>query len=315
MFARGNVASATLLIEALEEFKNVSGLVPSMPKSTAFFCNVANHVKNSILQVMPFEEGKLPIKYLGVSLISWQLVTSMLSSLHVYWASMFILPAGIIHDIEKLMNGFLWCLGEMKREACGMLESMLMSVGDGGKSSKFAVGFVLTCGIVLVMEKVLLLGLIANNSWKWPVAWYNLFPVLNQVALIELNNDHVDKLYWKTLDGQEKEFSIRSVWDNIRAHRDEVGWDDIIAWIVSISKFKTVSSVVGSLVLAASSYYVWQERSNRLFSKGERRVEELRDIITDVVRLKLASLRFKSTARVERLITFWKLPSFVMNTN
>ncbi|GKA17566.1 hypothetical protein Tco_0697403 [Tanacetum coccineum] len=83
--------------------------------------------------------------------------------------------------------------------------------------------------------------------------------------------------------------------------------DDIIVWIVPISKFKTVSSVVGRLVLAASSYYVWQERNNRLFSKGERRVEELRDIITDVVRLKLASLRFKSTARVERLRTFWKL--------
>ena len=29
--------------------------------------------------------------------------------------SVFILPAGIIHDIEQLMNGFLWCQGDMKR--------------------------------------------------------------------------------------------------------------------------------------------------------------------------------------------------------
>ncbi|GJR70491.1 hypothetical protein Tco_0016556 [Tanacetum coccineum] len=49
--------SATLLMEALEEFKSVPGLVPNMPKSTAFFYNVANHVKNLILQVMPFEEA------------------------------------------------------------------------------------------------------------------------------------------------------------------------------------------------------------------------------------------------------------------
>ena len=35
--------------------------------------------------------------------------------MHLYWASVFILPAGIIHDIEQLMCGFLWCQGEMKR--------------------------------------------------------------------------------------------------------------------------------------------------------------------------------------------------------
>ncbi|GJV72167.1 hypothetical protein Tco_1492162 [Tanacetum coccineum] len=108
--------SATLLMEALEEFKSVPSLVPNMPKSAAFFCNVANHVKNLILQVLLFEEGRLRIKHLGVPLISSRLLyKDLLSSLHVYWALKFILPAGIIHDIEKLMNGFLWCLGEMKR--------------------------------------------------------------------------------------------------------------------------------------------------------------------------------------------------------
>ena len=44
-----------------------------------------------------------------------QLVLSVIGSMHVYWASVFILPAGIIHDIEQLMCGFLWCQGEMKR--------------------------------------------------------------------------------------------------------------------------------------------------------------------------------------------------------
>ena len=35
--------------------------------------------------------------------------------MHLYWASVFILPAGIIHEIEQLMCGFLWCQGDMKR--------------------------------------------------------------------------------------------------------------------------------------------------------------------------------------------------------
>ncbi|GKE78498.1 putative reverse transcriptase domain, reverse transcriptase zinc-binding domain protein, partial [Tanacetum coccineum] len=55
----------------LEEFKKASGLTPSLPKSTAYFCNVLNHVK---LNILPFEEGKLPVKYLGVPLVPSRLL-------------------------------------------------------------------------------------------------------------------------------------------------------------------------------------------------------------------------------------------------
>ncbi|GKD47216.1 hypothetical protein Tco_1271861, partial [Tanacetum coccineum] len=122
--ARGDLDSARVTVESLEEFKLTSGLVPSIPKSTAFFCNVPNHVKICILNIMSFAEGNLPVKYLGVPLISsrllnkdskvlvekaknmiedWknksisfagrlQLCKSVISSLHVYWASVLIIP-------------------------------------------------------------------------------------------------------------------------------------------------------------------------------------------------------------------------------
>ncbi|GJY94750.1 sodium/hydrogen exchanger 6 [Tanacetum coccineum] len=61
-------------MDALEEFKNVSGLVPSIPKSIAFFCNVPNALKANILSSMPFAEGTLPVRYLGVPLISSRLL-------------------------------------------------------------------------------------------------------------------------------------------------------------------------------------------------------------------------------------------------
>ncbi|GJY39285.1 hypothetical protein Tco_0425649 [Tanacetum coccineum] len=70
LFAYANVDSVQVICDALEEFKNCSGLVPSLPKSTVFFSNVLSAVKNSILDIMPFEEGVLPVKYLGVPLIS-----------------------------------------------------------------------------------------------------------------------------------------------------------------------------------------------------------------------------------------------------
>ncbi|GKF47718.1 hypothetical protein Tco_0137520, partial [Tanacetum coccineum] len=74
IFARGDLDSARVIMESLDEFKLTSGLVPSIPKSTAFFCNVPNHVKISILNIMPFAEGNLPVKYLGVPLISLRLL-------------------------------------------------------------------------------------------------------------------------------------------------------------------------------------------------------------------------------------------------
>ncbi|GKC11865.1 putative RNA-directed DNA polymerase, eukaryota, reverse transcriptase zinc-binding domain protein [Tanacetum coccineum] len=147
IFARGEAQSAQVIMDALEEFKLASGLVPSLPKSTAYFCNVLLHVKNAILSIMPFAEGELPVKYLGVPLISsrllnrdckilveqatnrirdWknkslsfagrlQLCKSVISSMHVYWASVLMIPQGIIDDIHQLIRGFLWCNGEFIR--------------------------------------------------------------------------------------------------------------------------------------------------------------------------------------------------------
>ncbi|GJX13352.1 hypothetical protein Tco_0205110 [Tanacetum coccineum] len=147
LFSYGDFHSACIIKEALDEFKNASGLTPSLPKSTTYFCNVLNHVKTSILNVLPFEEGRLLVKYLGVPLVlsrlmvrdckelvekvqnriqDWknktlsiagrlQLVSSVIGSMHVYGASVFIIPTSVLLDIEMLMRGFLWCQGIMKR--------------------------------------------------------------------------------------------------------------------------------------------------------------------------------------------------------
>ncbi|GJV16116.1 putative RNA-directed DNA polymerase [Tanacetum coccineum] len=147
LFAHGDVDSACVIIDSLDEFKNASGITLSLPKSTAYFCNVLNHVKLGILNILPFEEGKLSVKYLGVSLVpsrlvhrdclelmerikkrvsDWknkslsfagrtQLIHSVLSSMHLYWASVFILPYSLMLKLEQVMRGFLWCQGEMKK--------------------------------------------------------------------------------------------------------------------------------------------------------------------------------------------------------
>ncbi|GKB16285.1 hypothetical protein Tco_0850208, partial [Tanacetum coccineum] len=58
---RGHPSSIDVIIHGLKEFKNVSGLVSSIPKSTAFFCNVPNALKTTILNSIPFAEGSLSV--------------------------------------------------------------------------------------------------------------------------------------------------------------------------------------------------------------------------------------------------------------
>nr|XP_043619804.1 uncharacterized protein LOC122591610 [Erigeron canadensis] len=143
----GDVDSAGGISRALDEFKYATGLSPSFAKSSAFFCNVLNHVKLGILNVLPFEKGRLPVKYLGVPLVSsrlcyrdckeliervqlriqnWknrilsfagrlQLLISVISSLHVYWSAAFILPVQVTQEIERLMRNFLWNSGDQGR--------------------------------------------------------------------------------------------------------------------------------------------------------------------------------------------------------
>lgn len=71
---------------------------------------------------------------------------------------------------------------------------------------------------------------------------------------------------------------------------------------------KVSLSIVGRLMIAATSYFLWQEKNNRIFKRGEWRVAQVRDAIVEVMRLKLLMIRFKKTASVARLKTLWKLP-------
>ncbi|GKE05253.1 hypothetical protein Tco_1397271 [Tanacetum coccineum] len=165
LFVHGDPNSARVIMEACDEFRNASGLTPSLPKSMAYFCNVLNHVKLSILQILPFEEGRLPVKYLGVPLISTRLIyrdckeltdrirsrirdcknkslsaagrlqlfRSVIGSMHVYWASVFVLPTRILLELEQLMRGFLWCQGDMRKgKAKVSWEVVCLPKNEGG---------------------------------------------------------------------------------------------------------------------------------------------------------------------------------------
>ncbi|KAL0293833.1 UNVERIFIED_CONTAM: Retrovirus-related Pol polyprotein from type-2 retrotransposable element R2DM [Sesamum radiatum] len=140
IFCAGTVNSVRTIKTALLEFADLSGLHVNPGKSTVILSKAVQRERQDILDLIGFQEGSLPIKYLGVPLVSsrlsvadcqplidminkrlagWnhlnlslagrtQLIKSVLSSLHMYWASAFILPKSVIKVIEGKMRAFLW---------------------------------------------------------------------------------------------------------------------------------------------------------------------------------------------------------------
>jgi hypothetical protein len=140
IFCCADLISVQCVRNALDSFSNISGLTINHAKSLVFLSEVKQDIKAAITNCFGFKPGTLPVKYLGVPLISsrlthqhcmplleriitriklWtaaslsyagrlQLIKSTLFSIQVYWSSMFMLPCSIIRKIESTLAAFLW---------------------------------------------------------------------------------------------------------------------------------------------------------------------------------------------------------------
>ncbi|GKE40166.1 hypothetical protein Tco_1463571, partial [Tanacetum coccineum] len=85
--------------------------------------------------------------------------------------------------------------------------------------------------------------------------------------------------------------------------------ENIIAWFQPLANKRTIQNIVGKILIAAATYFIWLERNNRLFKRTRRSPEDLRDAIVITVRLKLVSFRFKNKEKVRNFLSLWKMPT------
>ncbi|GJR90251.1 hypothetical protein Tco_0214262, partial [Tanacetum coccineum] len=377
LFAHGDVHSANIIMDSLDEFKSVFGLTPSLPKSMAYFCNVLNHTKLAILQIMPFEEGRLPVKYLGVLLVlsrlvykdckeliekvvartnDWknkslsiagrlQLVQSVISSMHVYWASVFILPTSILLDIEQIMRGFLWCQGSRKKGKSKVAWEVVCLPKDEG-------------GLGIRRLDMFNKALMATHIWKLLTMKESLW-----VTWIHLHKIK-DRNFWDLPCRGKMSWAWRKVLQLrpfIRTCIEQVDWVDVVwfsnyipryafnLWLVIKKKLKTqdrLSSwdVNGSLAMSCPLCESQPDSHEHLFfeclffmqvwrhmrdlvglshvqpsldmivkflipmAKSKRSVDQVIENIMSSIRLKLMSCRFKKSKAGMDLLKRWNLP-------
>ncbi|XP_059659059.1 uncharacterized protein LOC132305435 [Cornus florida] len=158
------IPKVSVLKSALDSFCSMLGLDINLSKSEVYFSGVNDHTQHQIITLLGIQSGTLLVRYLGVPLIStnlksqhcsllvsiithkirnWtsrslsyasrlQLINSVLVSTQNYWYNIFILPKGVIDELNKIFGRFLWSGPEMKSSGSKVAWSRVCSPKSAG---------------------------------------------------------------------------------------------------------------------------------------------------------------------------------------
>nr|XP_043622253.1 uncharacterized protein LOC122593835 [Erigeron canadensis] len=273
---------------SIDEFKVVSGLAPSLPKSTTYLCNFRDSIKRAILEVLPFEEGSLPVKYLGVPLVSSRVKfrnegPKFIGMMFVYlkkrvvlvfvrfglltWLYFqYIYGTSLVHIWNILTDKeSLWVKWVHTNKLRG---ASFWNLPYRGKLS-------------WSWRKLLQVQPILHNFiWvkigdgqtvsAWYDVWCNVGPLSDRITPREIHSagftidSKVSNLVTNGVwQGPSDWTSQLTVWNRVnqkagsqpRPHR----WDLIVDNLLQRAKKKSILNVVDKLCLAATVYFIWQE--------------------------------------------------------
>ncbi|KAK4408791.1 hypothetical protein Sango_0460100 [Sesamum angolense] len=112
MFSRGDLPSVHILMECLQEFRDVSGLAVNTSKSSIFTAGIKNNMLCDILARTEFTRGEMPVRYLGIPLAAQRLSVRDNSSLVDQiansisrWAAKSLSFAGRLELIRSVIQG------------------------------------------------------------------------------------------------------------------------------------------------------------------------------------------------------------------
>ncbi|XP_022030841.1 uncharacterized protein LOC110931770 [Helianthus annuus] len=84
-------------------------------------------------------------------------------------------------------------------------------------------------------------------------------------------------------------------------------WNAIIDWLKRQMQSKLATDYVSRLLVAATSYFIWQERNARLLKNQTRPPDTIATAVLTTVRYKLLGMKFKDTDNVRRLLSKWEI--------
>nr|GEY32967.1 hypothetical protein [Tanacetum cinerariifolium] len=267
--------------------------------------------------------GKLPVRYLGVPLITKQisindckpLVNKVKTKIND-WKNKSLSYAGRLQLIASVLNSMqnirLQCFFSLNRQVQipnlnDKNEKIVVWVTNNGQEQKFKI----------------------SNVWKKrinidiKVDWYSMIWFAQSIprhafviwlAIQKKLMTHDKMLVWrpnedfkcvvckKCSDSHNHlfftfEFS-KEIWNELIKKlnvRLSGCWDQIIDERKVLPAKKNIWSIVRRLVCGATMYYIWKERNNRLFKNGKRESKIVLNIAKEAIGMKLMGLKVKES--------------------
>ncbi|KAL0287889.1 UNVERIFIED_CONTAM: putative mitochondrial protein [Sesamum radiatum] len=326
--------------------------------------------------IIGFQEGSLPIKYLGVPLSSsrltrtdcqplldklarrlagWnhltlslagrtQVIKSVLNSLHIYWASAFLLPKAIIQILERKMREFLWkgssgsgyakvswAQGQWRWPADTHFDiqeimAELPSIGPqqtdvirwkpGNFSSQSVFSFLQPASPPVLWHQLL------GGKFKIPrhdfILWLAVLERLSTMDRLWASRSDAGCMLCggQILETHEHlffecSFSKRCL--DLLKHRVRFqwlrcGWHRDVIWASGRWRGKHLLNQAFRAVLASIVYYIWRERNNRRFSATASSAEAVVSRAVEEVRCRIISANCKPSLQLFVLYRIWKIP-------
>ncbi|XP_058751100.1 uncharacterized protein LOC131624138 [Vicia villosa] len=109
LFCRGDAKSVEIMMDAFRRFSESTGLISNPSKCIMYFGDVDNGMKEILRVATEFEEGSLPVKYLGVPLTNKKLtihhykplVEKIVGRVH-HWTTKLLRYAGRIQFFKSI---------------------------------------------------------------------------------------------------------------------------------------------------------------------------------------------------------------------
>ncbi|GJU91502.1 hypothetical protein Tco_1303925 [Tanacetum coccineum] len=243
---------------------------------------------------LPKREGGLGIRCLkvfNIALMSthiWNIVSNK-ESLWVRWIHMYKLKGCILWDIRP-KTSMSWGWRKLLQLRDVVKPFLWKQVGNGLQTSLWydtwydqspLANFLTPRDITRnrFHLRMCVADIITNRAWNWPQAWLLKAPNLGLIPVLVLN-DTEDCIRWRDGNGNSHPRHLAGM------ERVAPILEDIIAWLLPIGAKRSFNSVVGKLLFAAATYFIWSERNNHLFKNQRRTSEDIRDLVMVTVRLK-----------------------------
>ncbi|XP_071728526.1 uncharacterized protein [Rutidosis leptorrhynchoides] len=150
----------------------------------------------------------------------------------------------IIKDIEKILRGFLWCQGDLKKGKAKVKWNDVCvpkdegGLGSGSSTSAYFDKWYLegpfsetvtprdmaTVGLSL---NACVHDMILSFNGNWPHEWVAKYPLLQNVSLPSVQGGN-DQIHWRGNDGALVPFSTAHVWNAIRPTGNIVSWFSVV---------------------------------------------------------------------------------------